>query len=364
MDGEFIKMYIYDIPERASYDIKDLFKNLEDFSKYEYNTPAPEELPTFTLPQVYNLKGGELQIDNKAIKYKVQVAVYTIGGAYSIRIRVPIENIDFQFLARFSFDKNIVKEIDQIAERIKKRVDSELEKQFSLSTSKISEVYEFYFINSTKSEALKAGKNVIPGLLIDEPNPQSLDPSYVEYVLSKSISYNADDILYVGWEGAVLIDKLKNFDYELLVAEIANIQLLKLRVYKTKASEILKKTSSAVAELDRMGFIKKIISNKAEKLNSELGRFEDDLREALNRIENTVFSMGEWYLSRLYNLFASAFRLNELKESLIADSETIEKRKSFIEDIISTKRNDVLELIVILLIFVEILLEAIYLYVK
>ncbi|MGC8699974.1 MAG: hypothetical protein ACP5RK_03185 [Candidatus Micrarchaeia archaeon] len=364
MDGEFIKMYIYDIPERASYEIKDLFKNSEDFSKYEYNTPTPEELPTFTLPQVYNLKGGEFAIEDKPMKYKVQVALYTVGGAYSIRIRVPIENIDFQFLARFSFDKNVVKEVDQAAEKIKKKVDAELEKQFSLSTSKMSEVYEFYFINSTKGEALKAGKNVIPGLLIDEPNPQALDPSYIEYVLSKSISYNTDDIFYVGWEGAVLIDRLKNFDYELLVAEIANIQLLKLRVYKAKTSEILKKTSNAVAELDSMGFAGRLFSNKAERLNSELGRFEDDLREMLNRIENTVFSMGEWYLSRLYNLFASAFRLNELKESLIMDSETIEKRKSFVEEIISAKRNDILELVIIFLIIAEIIIEALYLYAK
>ena len=362
MDGEFIKLYIYDIPERASYDIKDLFKNVEDFSKYEYNTPTPEELPTFTLPQIYNLKGGELQVDGKGIKYRVQVALYALGGAYSIRIRFPLENIDYSFVTKLSFDKELAKEINALAERIKKRVETELSKQISISTSSISEEYNFYFINTTRNEALKSGKGIIPGLLIDEPNPQGLDQSYIENVLSKSISYNADDITYVGWEGAVLIDKLKSFDYELIVAEIANIQFLKFRVYKEKASIVLKETSNSVAGLDRLGFFERIFSSKPEKLNNRLGIFQDDLMEMLNRIDNIVFSMGEWYLSRLYNLFASTFRLNELRESLIRDSEIIERRKALVHDVLEAKRNDMLELVVILLILIEIAVELIYLY--
>jgi len=362
MDGEFIKLYIYDIPERASYDIKDLFKNVEDVSKYEYNTPAPEELPTFTLPQIYNLRGGEVQVDGKGIKYRIQVAVYTLGGAYSIRIRFPLENIDYSFIARFSFDKGLAKELDAVAARAKRRVEAELSRQIRISPSSISEEYEFYFINATKNDALKNGKDVIPGLLIDEPNPQGLDQGYIDDVLSKSISYNADDITYVGWEGAVLIDKLKSFDYELIVAEIANIQLLKFRVYKEKASAVLKETSNSVAGLDRLDFFERIFSSRVEKLNKRLSIFQDDLMEMLNRIDNTVFSMGEWYLSRLYNLFASAFRLSELRESLIRDSEIIERRKALVHDVLEAKRNDMLELVIILLIFVEIILEIIYLY--
>jgi len=362
MDGEFIKLYIYDIPERASYDIKDLFKNVEDFSKYEYNAPAPEELPTFTLPQIYNLKGGELQVNGKGVKYRVQVALYTLGGAYSIRIRFPLENIDYSFIAKFSFDKELEKEIDTLAEKIKKRVETELSKQISIIPSNISEEYNFYFINATKNEALKSGKDIIPGLLIDEPNPQGLDQSYIDNVLSKSISYNADDITYVGWEGAVLIDKLKSFDYELIVAEIANIQLLKFRVYKEKTSVVLKETSNSVAGLDRLGFFERLFSSKLEKLNKHLGIFQDDLMEMLNRIDNTVFGMGEWYLSRLYNLFANAFRLNELRESLIRDSEIIERRKALVGDVLEARRDDMLELVIILLIFVEILIEIISLY--
>jgi hypothetical protein len=160
----------------------------------------------------------------------------------------------------------------------------------------------------------------------------------------------------------VLIDKLKSFDYELIVAEIANIQLLKFRVYKEKTSIVLKETSNSVAGLDRMGFFERLFSSKLEKLNKRLSIFQDDLMEMLNRIENTVFGMGEWYLSRLYNLFASTFRLNELRESLIRDSEIIERRKALVHDVLEAKRNDMLELVIILLILVEIVVELIYLY--
>jgi len=73
----------------------------------------------------------------------------------------------------------------------------------------------------------------------------------------------------------VLIDKLKSFDYELYSAEIANIQLLKFRVYKEKASIVLKETSNSVAGLDRMGFFERLFTSKLEKLNKRLGIFQD-----------------------------------------------------------------------------------------
>jgi hypothetical protein len=361
MDGEFINLYIYDIKKNLTYDqIKSMLRNPEDFSKYEYNTPIPEELPTFTLPQIFNLNNTELQFDGKTFKIKVQVAVYEIG-TFSIRVRVPLENVDEQILAKLAFSKELAKSAEQIAEKARKKVEATMSKQFEIKTNLLSEMYSFYFINSTKAQIMKGSKNLIVGLLIDEPNASMLDQVYIDDVLNKSLSYNSDDAFFVGWEGAVLIDKLKGFDYELLMAEIANIQLLKLRIYKEKASKLLKETSMSVEELDKMNFLTRVYSNKANALNQKLSEFSDDLMEMFNRIDNIVFSLGEWYLSRLYGLFANAFRLDELRDAVMLDSNTIARRKSFVNEIIEERRSDILELIVIALIIIEIVVEAAYL---
>ncbi|MGC8710598.1 MAG: hypothetical protein ACP5RF_03265 [Candidatus Micrarchaeia archaeon] len=361
MDGEFINLYIYDIGSKLSYDqVKDLMKNPEDFSKYEYNTPMPEELPTFTLPQVFNLSGSEISIEGKSFKVRVQAAIYAIG-AFSIRARIPLENVDESVLSKLAFGKETAMALEQIAEKAHKKIEVALAKQISIKSSNMNEMYSFYFINSTKAQVMKSSKSLVAGLLIDEPAAHELDAEYLNYVLSKGISYNSDDAFFVGWEGAVLIDKLKSFDYELLVAEIANIQLLELRIYKEKASVLLRNTSEAVAQLDRMGFFERMMSSKAERLNHTLAEFSDDLMETLNRIDNTVFSMGEWYLSRIYNMFAGAFRLYDLRNAVIGDSATISNRRISVHEIIEAKRSDILEFIVIVLIVLEIIVEVAFL---
>ncbi len=361
MDGELINLYVYDAGTRLPLEqVKSLFRNPEDFSKYEYNTPTPEEIPTFTMPQVFNLKSGEFQVDGKSIGAKVQVAIYELG-VFSIRIRIPLEGIDESMLSKLAFGKEAAQGSEQLALRAKQRVEVALSKQFRIKFDEYMENYTFYFINGTKAQAMKSNRNLIAGLLVDERDVAELDPAYVDDVLSRNISYNYDDAFFVGWEGAVLIDKLKSYDYELLMAEIANMQLLKLRIYRRKAAELLSSTSKDVGELENMGLLKRTFSSKASKLNNRLNIFADELAEEMNRIDNTVFGLGEWYLSKLYSLFASAFKLQQLREAVAQAASSIAARKELVSEAINAKRNDFLEFVIILLIVIEILVEVAYL---
>ena len=365
MEGEFIRMYIYDTNQSFDEDrIRNLLKQPEDFSKYEFTAPAPEELPTFNLPQVFNLGEGEIKIREKTIKTKQQVAIYSIGS-FSIRIRIPFENVDEHLLESLSFDKEVEKQLNQIAEKAKKKVEGALAKLYSggVKISNISELYYFCYLNMSKQEGLKNYKNLIAGILIDEPKAESLDTEYLNYTLSKNISYGNDDVLYVGWEATVLIDKSRAYDYELILAEIANVQLLKFRIYKDKVSTLIQKTTTEVNEIGRMSFLARLLSNRAERLNTTFSEFENEMTYMLNWAENTVFSMGEWYLSRLYGLFASSFRLGELKDSLTRDASTLSTRKELVIEQLREKDNDILEFIIILLIAIELLIELVQIFV-
>ncbi|MGC9157172.1 MAG: hypothetical protein ACP5GD_03240 [Candidatus Micrarchaeia archaeon] len=365
MDGEFIGMYIYDTDKTFEEErVKNLLRQPEDFSKYEYTAPAPEELPTFSLPQVFNLGEGEVKLRDKVLKTRQQVAIYSIGS-FSIRIRILFEGAERHTLEMLAFDKDVERQLSQIAERARKRVENALAKLYpeGIEVSNINELYYFYYLNISKQEGLENYKSLIAGMLIDEPNAEELDADYLNYTLSKNISYASDDAFYVGWEGAVLLDKSRSYDYELLVAEIANVQLLKFRTYKDKVSALIQKTTAEVTAIGKMGFFSRIFTKKAEKLNMVFSEFENEMTYILNWAENTVFSMGEWYLSRLYGLFASSFRLNELKDSLTRDAGTLSARKSLIIEQLREKDNDILEFIIILLILVELLIELMQIFV-
>ncbi len=360
MEGEVIKLYIYDtgvsLPREL---IRSMYKNQEDFSKIEYNTPTPEEIPQFTLPTVFNLRSTEQTVANTKLNVRIQVAIYEIGTV-SIRIIFPLEHATEEMLAELAFSDKIESFSKQLAEKTKARVEAEIRKQIEVKEEQLMEMYNFYFINDTKDQAMK-NKSLIAGLLVNEPDASKMDSNYISDVLSKSISYYNDDVFFVGWEGAVLVDLLKSIDYELLMAEIANIQLLKLRIYKQMTSSMLLATSKSVEELDRQGFFTRIFSNKAIAMHTRLSLFSDNLNEMLNRIDNTVFGLGEWYLSRIYALFSSVFRLDELRKTVEQDAAKISARSSIINGKIAEKRNDELELIVILLIVLEVILETAYL---
>ncbi|MGC8628721.1 MAG: hypothetical protein ACP5T4_00725 [Candidatus Micrarchaeia archaeon] len=360
MDGEVIKLYIYDLGTSLQPElIRSVYKNQEDFSKIEYNTPTPEEIPQFTLPVVFNLRSSELQLGNTKIPVRVQVAIYELG-TLSIRIRFVLDHASEELLTMLAFGKDAEIFSKQLAEKTKTKAESEISKQVHIEENELMEMYNFYFINDTKERTLKS-KNLIAGLLVNEPEAGKMDEDYIKDILSRSISYYNDDAFFVGWEGAVLVDLLKSIDYEMLMAEIANIQLLKLRIYKQKTSSMLQATSKSVEELDKQGFFERIISSKAVSLNAKLNLFSDNLNEMLNKIDNTVFGLGEWYLSRIYALFVSVFKLDELRRSVEQDASKISARKSIINEKIVAKRNDTLELIVILLIVLEIVVETAYL---
>ncbi|MEM3180984.1 MAG: hypothetical protein QW091_00275 [Candidatus Micrarchaeaceae archaeon] len=361
MNGEMIKLYLFDFSSEFQLDqIKSIFKNPEDFSKLEYNLPTPEEIPQFTLPLVFNMKDADVQIGNEKLQAKVQVAIFS-PGTVSIRIRAPITDKNEAFFAMLAFSSDFESAAYKLAQQAKNKVKNTISKQVAMNESELFETYTFYFINDTKASVLNKNRALIAGLLVSEPNASGIDSDYLKEVLSKSISYYRDDAFFVGWDGAVLIDILKNIDYELLMAEIANMQLLKLRIYKKRTSEMLASTGFDIESLSSAGFMRRIFSKKAILLGNKLSMFLDSLNEMLNRIDNTVFGLGEWYLSRVYALFSSVFKLSELREAVENDAGKLAARKSIINEVMAERRNDILEFIVILLIVIEVLLETAYL---
>lgn len=87
MDGELVYLFIYSAGATFTDEqLKGLLKNQEDFSKYEYTKPAPEEMATFNVPSIFNLKGESLTLKDAKYAFKVQVSVYSLGS-FSIRMR-------------------------------------------------------------------------------------------------------------------------------------------------------------------------------------------------------------------------------------------------------------------------------------
>ncbi len=359
MNSEIIYLFMYDSGVRFTEDqLSGLLKNPEDFSKYEFSKPEPEEIATFNIPSIFNLKEETEKIGNTEYHFKVQVAIYPFGG-FSIRIRHPIANWNNDIISKMTFNKEINEIINGVVSKTKKKVSSALSKKKEININQLSETYKFYYLEGDKSNILSKSKKLISGLLIDEVHADTLESEYIDYILGKNISYNSSNVLFVGWESAVMIDKENSYEHELLIAEISNLQLLEMRIYHQMLTVKLESSSSVLNSLD--SGIMRMKNSEMAKMNRSLGSIYDNTRTVINNVNDTVFGLGEWYLSRVYSLFSNVFKLDVLKSSIEKDLEAIDNERKYISDIEAFWHEAFLERIVIVLIIVEIILEIFYL---
>ena len=356
MNSEIVYLFMFDAgPRFTEEQLGGLLKNPEDFSKYEYTKPSPEEIPTFNMPSIFNMNDETITVEDLQYKLKVQVALYKFGG-FSIRVRFPITEGSYSLLHKMTFDQKVNDSIKSLVLKNRKKVESALSKIKELFPSQLKETYRFYYIEGKKEQILGKYKKLIAGLLIDEEDAEALEEGYIDYVLSKNISYDATNVIYVGWESVVMIDKEYVHEQELLLAEIANLQLLELRIYHALLADRLDSATKALNAINKNGVFS-MRSLGIHELNVSLGSIYDDTRNILNNINDTAFGYGEWYLSRVYSLFSGAFRLDAMKGSVEADLEAIDKERKFVSDIEAARHESFLEIVIIALIAIEIVIN-------
>jgi len=354
MDGEIVYLFVYSTGARFTEDqLKDLLKNPEDFSKYEYTKPAPEEIATFNIPSIFNLKEYALTVKDKKYTFKVQASAYTLGS-FAIRLRCALSDADENVLKMMSFDKEVKDFVARHAEEACATVVKNLKKIKDIKLNSDSETYRFYYLQGDHQTVLKKYEKLVAGLMVDESDYGLLDESYVSEVLSKRISYNNTDVFLAGWESSFLIDKEAAYEHELIIAEIANLQLLETRIYHDVAARKLTETEDVVNGMagSKLMWLKAGISTA----NIGLGEFYDDTQNMISRVNDTVVSFGEWYLSKLYSLFESVFRLSAWKGRIEKDLEAIEKRRDFFSEVMRWRTETMMEVILIVLTVFDLIL--------
>ncbi len=362
MESEIIYLFMYDTGTRFTEpQLSRLLENPEDFSKYEFTKPEPEEIATFDVPSIFNLKEESHEFDGVTRRFKVQVAVY-LFGAFSIRIRHQITEGGYGLISKMTFDPKVNDFIRSLVAKTRKKVESALSKNAAINTNQLKETYRFYYIEGDKIQIVSKSRKLIAGLLIDEKDGDTLESDYIDYILNKSIAYDSNNILFVGWESAVMIDKGYLHEQELLIAEIANLQLLEMRIYHNILTEKLDTASKTLNSISTFGSARALNPREIGNLNKSLGNIYDSTRAVLNNVNGTVFGLGEWYLSRVYSLFSNIFKLDTWKSSLETDLEAIDKERKFVADIEVSRHESFLEWVVIALIFIEVIIGALALF--
>lgn len=184
------------------------------------------------------------------------------------------------------------------------------------------EKYTLYCISDdiNPAELIEKNKKYLACLLIGEDPNLNLHETQIEETLGSPFSYLENDLVIFDFDRGIILDP--NHDYEdlLLVAEIANFQLLGLRVL----DNLLEKSLNIAGQDIRMIlYTGSMMLRRLNKKVANLMRIKYDLTFILDNIENVSKLIGNYYLAQIYINLSELFQLKQWSDSIRHRLETI-----------------------------------------
>lgn len=213
----------------------------------------------------------------------------------------------------------------------------------------LREEFTFYCVTEYGDLEREVDENrpLITQLVKDET--ATLTDFEIDSAFAGSVRYEPDDLAVIDWDGAVLFDHNGEFDDEIALLELANVQLLSLRSLDGTLSREIGRFSTEVAwgaagvwRLSRT--LRSIVGVRAKSL-VELDAIGDSMR-----------LYGEWYDAKMYALAARKLSLEKWRATVAGKLATLEKMFEMVSTLQGELYNIILEITIIALIVLEIIL--------
>jgi hypothetical protein len=191
----------------------------------------------------------------------------------------------------------------------------------------------------------------LAGIVRLDSGPLSLEET--AEALRLHLSYSPADLLVPDWAAAVLVDR--DCDETLEIIEFANLQLLEFRHIDRRLDDSLAAAYGLVQPM-RWSWLPgwRVYARSLRKV----GELKVEANGLFERTGNVLKLVGDQYLARVYRLLATRFHLPEWEHSIRRSLDVAEGVYQVLSDQAANNRTTLLEVIVVILIFVEILLAV------
>lgn len=210
---------------------------------------------------------------------------------------------------------------------------------------------EEYFVFQFGPEALPQMTDLVwlAGMVHLESGALSTDE--MAEALRYRLSYSPDDLFVPDWAAAVLVDR----DCEDILHAIAfaNLQLLEFRHIDSRLDESLAAAAHIIQPLTRSAWPYWRMHERPLRV---LGELKVEANGLFERTGNALKLVGDPYLARAYRLVAKRFHMETWIENIQRKLEVAEGVYEVVSNQAGSFRMEFLEVIVVLLIFIEIVL--------
>ena len=218
------------------------------------------------------------------------------------------------------------------------------------------ETYQVFFVRAFEGGPLTAARLLaeapVASLLLGETSQVRLSEAERQDVLSHQFSYLETDLAVIHWNSALVVEPSGVEDVPDLL-ELATAHLLELRYYDDLLDRELHRIYD---ELEAGGSpLTHLLTRKYRRLQRRTAALLLELSEMVERLENAVKIVGDFYLARVYQAAVRRFRLPSWEATVLRKQRLVAEVNDLTGDAADTSRGELLEVVVILLISYEIL---------
>jgi hypothetical protein len=180
------------------------------------------------------------------------------------------------------------------------------------------------------------------GLIKDERLP--LDEEEVRATLQSNIKYGKDDLTIVDWDGAILFDSQGDFDANVELIELANFQLLRLRMTDQKLDGRLAQITQMLRRAPQRSLFRR---RDVRTLLREILKVRMETLQESQPTEHRIKLIGDWYAARVYSLLAKKFHLEVWQTSIQRKLDTLENVSTIVAENFSVSFRTALDFVLI-----------------
>ena len=314
------------------------------FSKaFEFaNPPLSLKLTTF-----------EQKIYGRLFTINVYGKVYDYG-VLSIIFEVPFNEIEiseFQTLSKNLdefFKEDFRKELNRL-------IDDLGDALHQVCPIRFEEDYTVYYLKQLHPEGTSTdllGACDIGSLLLYEEGESPPSPTTKEELVSASFSYSDNDLVVLSWDRALVLEPSGSMDVPDLL-EFANAQLLELRVYDDMLDRELDIINT---RLIKQAFPSMWKIRRYEELAAKVMLTITDLTHITEKIDNSLKVTEDVYYARIYTSALSLFKVQQWAGNIERKINIASRIYDMLYRMISNKRAELLEIVIVVLIALEIAL--------
>lgn len=190
----------------------------------------------------------------------------------------------------------------------------------------------------------------LASLLLGERRP--LSPSETVEALRTRFSYHDDDLTIVQWDTALVYDRGESARAIEEILEFANSQLLELRTYDA----LLDRELDSIYKMQPGETSRSLRGRREAEQAATLRYLIVDVLELIDRSSNALKVVGDAYYARIYRTAAARLGLADWQRQIDTKLASVGEMYRFFNDEARSRRDEFLELIIIVLVGVEVLI--------